>query len=149
MEECLEDANEFSYRKVIAVEGLPCAGKSTLIRNITSQTDSVSYTHSNLALVRRYFLELPEPFLRAFDCISNYFVALDVGQLPADVVFIENYYHFAAASSLSRIEGTHEEVLSQPTSAFRWPMDLPKPLLVCHISIYSMTTLGVISSGSL
>jgi len=132
--------NRFSFqsKSVIAVEGLPMSGKSTLITAFKKQFERVNIISRNdfsfINDVREIFHSMPDPVSKAFDFVVNYFIAGEIVDSPftADTLFIVENYHlnFLVNNMLQAIESDDRMRDLSNSFFFDWILDLPFPLAV-------------------
>jgi len=127
----------FKNKKVIALEGFPGCGKSSLANKLVEVSGARSFisTPTFILEVKDKFSVLPEPVCRAFEHTINYFIAKEITECTENIVIIEQYYHAICANSACAVCGTIQEVEELPLSAFDWPLDLPQPSLVVYLLV--------------
>jgi hypothetical protein len=128
------NAQSFTGKTVIAVEGLEACGKSLLISSLVQGCSDVTMIASNtipvIKAVTEQFLSLPAPIERAFATTVNYFIAYEILKSRNRVFIIENYHHALCAKNVAEEVVLEVDIHALNEAVFEWPFDLPVPELV-------------------
>ncbi|CAG2197752.1 CMPK2 [Mytilus edulis] len=129
------DVNELQNQiqhPFVVVEGLDATGKTTLTETLEKKLNAVRYytPPPEVAHLRKFFDALPEIIRRAYYCIGNYIVAIQIArECQNKAVIMDRFWHSTTAYGVANETSTSD----MPPSGhwvYQWPSDLLKPTLV-------------------
>ncbi|VDI07088.1 UMP-CMP kinase 2, mitochondrial-like [Mytilus galloprovincialis] len=134
------DVNELQNQiqhPFVVVEGLDATGKTTLTETLEKKLNAVRYytPPPEVAHLRKFFDALPEIIRRAYYCIGNYIVAIQIArECQNKAVIMDRFWHSTTAYGVANETSTSD----MPPSGhwvYQWPSDLLKPTLVLFLTV--------------
>ncbi|XP_052091708.1 UMP-CMP kinase 2, mitochondrial-like [Mytilus californianus] len=134
------DVNELQKQiqyPFVVVEGLDATGKTTLTETLEKKLNAVRYytPPPEVGHLRKFFDDMPEIIRRAYYCIGNYIVAIQIAkECQNKAVIMDRFWHSTTAYGIAN-ETSTSDMPPRGHWVYQWPSDLLKPTLVLFLTV--------------
>ncbi|KAK3108168.1 hypothetical protein FSP39_002499 [Pinctada imbricata] len=112
-------------------------GKTTLTETLEKKLGAARYytPPHHIAHLRKYFDSLPELVRRAYYCLGNYIVAVEISKECRDrPVIMDRFWHSTTAYGITN-ESSDSDLPPPGHRVYRWPSDLVQPTLILFLTV--------------